>query len=62
MSHALDMILVGVVVLLAAGYLVWRKAASVRRATRDWTTGRSKNCGSCPVLKIRDARHGPPAE
>jgi hypothetical protein len=52
----MDITLVLAAVLVAAGYLVRRKIRSVRRLTRDWTTGRVEACDSCPVIKIREVQ------
>ena len=54
----LDTVLVLAAVLFAAGYLVRRKIRSVRRLTRDWTTGHAEVCDSCPVMKVREAKRG----
>ncbi|MBK6765450.1 MAG: hypothetical protein IPG71_03740 [bacterium] len=56
MSATLDTVLVVFTVVLAIGYLAWRKLRSARRANRDWSSGHAEVCDSCPVLEIRKAR------
>lgn len=52
----MDIGLVLAVILAATVYLVMRKIRSVRKLSRDWTTGRAEACDSCPVIKIREAQ------
>lgn len=52
----MDISLVLAVILAATVYLIMRKIRSVRKLSRDWTTGRAESCDSCPVVKIREAQ------
>jgi len=56
MPQILDYALVLLAVALATGYLIRRKVRKARRLARDWTTGHSEICDSCPAVTIRQAQ------
>jgi len=56
LSPFLDILLVLLAVALAFGYLIWRKISAARRARRDWASGHSEVCSSCPAITIAKAR------
>jgi len=61
MPPLLDIVLVTFVVLAAGGYLIRRKARSLKSIQRDWATGHAEVCNHCPAIKIRQAQAKAPA-
>lgn len=55
MNALLDIGLVALIVAAAVVYLVRRKLKSSRKITRDWSTGHSEACDSCPLIRSRSS-------
>jgi hypothetical protein len=54
MSPVFDLVIVILSVGLAIAYLARRNLRTMRKSTRDWTTGHNEeSCSSCPVVQIR---------
>jgi hypothetical protein len=56
MSDTLNLILVIAAVAASVIYLAWRKLRLARRTSRDWTSGHTEACDSCPIIEIQKAR------
>ena len=56
MPALLDYGLVIGAVTAAAAFLWYRKLRSLKKISRDWSTGHSEICDSCPAIKIREAQ------
>jgi hypothetical protein len=56
MPAVLDTVLVVLAVVLAIVYLVSRKVRTLKKVSRDWSSGHAEACDHCPAVKIRQAQ------